>query len=97
MAAGPLPLATNSGLGDGRPHSPTPTPKMEGEEGADDWGSLDTGGLLWEQQEGWEAPSIDSPSSQQAPATSGRSGWGLAADYQRWRDGGKEMVVMHVR
>ena len=75
----------------------TPLPKMEGEEGANDWESLDPGDVPWEQQEGWEAPSIDSPFSQQAPVTSGSSGLGLAADYQRWRDDAKETDVMHVR
>ena len=57
---------------------------MEGNEEGDDWGDMDPGDSVWEQEA--TIQSMGPPSSQQAPATSGSSGWGLAAGFQRWRE-----------
>ena len=58
---------------------------MEGNEEGDDWGDMDPGDSVWE-QEAANLNMFEPPPSQQAPATSGSSGWGLAAGFQRWRE-----------
>ena len=58
---------------------------MDGNEEGDGWGDIDPGDTVWE-QEAASLSMFEPPPSQQASATSGSSGWGLAAGFQRWRE-----------
>ena len=58
---------------------------MHGNEEGDGWGDIDPGDTVWE-QEAASLSMFEPPPSQQASATSGSSGWGLAADFQRWQE-----------
>ena len=58
---------------------------MDGNEEGDGWGDVDLGDSVWE-KEAASLSMFEPPPSQQASASSGGSGWGLAADFQRWQE-----------